>query len=98
MTNPYLEIHTKSSHRTTWDMTSVLDEKRRVVLPKDLAEDLGLIEGSKVVFRKEKDVVVLKKLEESDDSLREMMSWNPKRTGKLKPVKEIEVKGIWKHE
>lgn len=77
-------------------MTSVLDEKRRVVLPKDIAEELGLVEGSTVAFKKEKDAVIIKKVEETEDSLREIMSWNPKRTGKLKPVKEDEIKEIWR--
>ena len=77
-----------------WDMTSVLDEKRRVVLPKDIAEELGLVEGSAVAFKKKKGVVLMKKVKKSEDVLREMMSWNPKRAGRLSPVKESEIKEI----
>ncbi len=77
-------------------MTSVLDEKRRIVLPKDLAEELGLVEGSRVSFTRDKGGVVVRKVEGTGDSLREMMSWDPKRTSKPKPVREGEVKEVWK--
>jgi bifunctional DNA-binding transcriptional regulator/antitoxin component of YhaV-PrlF toxin-antitoxin module len=76
-------------------MTSVLDAKRRLVLPKDIAEELGLVEGNVVAFRKQKDAVIVTKVEKTEDSLRQMMSWNPKRTGKAKPVKEDDIKRIW---
>ena len=77
-------------------MTSILDEKRRIVLPKDLAEELGLMEGSKVSFSRDKGGVIVRKVEGTGDPLREMMSWNPKRKGKPKPVKEGEIKEVWK--
>jgi AbrB family looped-hinge helix DNA binding protein len=74
----------------------VLDEKRRVVLPKEMAEELGLVEGSSVSFKKERDTVVLRKIADAnDDPLREIMSWNPKRRGKPQAVKEREIKEIW---
>ena len=77
-------------------MTSVLDQKRRVVLPRDVAEELGLVEGSGVTFEKGKGMVIIKKAGKKEDMLRKMMSWNPKRTGKVVPVKEGEVKEIWR--
>ena len=41
--------------------TAVLDERGRVVLPKDLANELGVSKGDVVVFeRKGKDFVVSK--------------------------------------
>jgi AbrB family looped-hinge helix DNA binding protein len=76
-------------------MTSVLDEKRRVVLPRDVAEELGLVEGSEVAFEKEKGMVIIKKAGKKEDVLRKTMSWNPKRTGRVLPVREAEVKEIW---
>jgi AbrB family looped-hinge helix DNA binding protein len=76
-------------------MTPVLDEKRRVVLPRDVAEELDLVEGSEVEFEKEKGVVIIKKAGAKEDKLRKIMSWNPKRTGKVRPVREAEVKEIW---
>lgn len=78
-----------------WDMVSVMDEKRRVVLPKEIAEELGLVEGTAVAFEKGKGVVIIKRVKKTGDPLREMMSWNPKRTRKSSPVREREIKEIW---
>jgi len=77
-------------------MTSVLDDKRRVVLPKEIADELCLVEGSKVTFKTEKGVVAVKKAKEAEDSLREAMFWDPKRTRVPRPVKEDEIKEIWR--
>jgi AbrB family looped-hinge helix DNA binding protein len=76
-------------------MTSVLDEKRRVVLPKDVVDELGLAEGTAVVFERRKGAVIMKKVEKNEDSLRETMDWNPKRVRKPRPVREREIKEIW---
>jgi AbrB family looped-hinge helix DNA binding protein len=77
-------------------VTSILDDKRRVVLPKDIADELGLVEGSAVTFRKEKSFATMEKAKETEASLREVMSWDPKRTRKPQPVKEDEIKEIWR--
>ena len=77
-------------------MTSVLDDKRRVVVPKDIAEELGLVEGSAVTFKIENGEVTIKKAKEAEDSLRETMSWDPKRTRTPRPVIEDEIKEIWR--
>ncbi len=76
-------------------MTSVLDEKRRVVLPKDVVEELGLAEGAAVAFERKGGVVIVKKVADSEDPLRGVMSWNPKRTKKAQTVRERDVKEIW---
>jgi len=76
-------------------MTSVLDEKRRVVIPKEISEALGLTEGSVVAFRRAKGTVIVKKVEGTGDHLVDAMSWNPKRTGRPEAVREREVKRIW---
>jgi AbrB family looped-hinge helix DNA binding protein len=76
-------------------MSSVLDEKRRVVLPKEVVEELGLAEGTAVAFEKGKGVVIMKKKGTKEDPLREAMSWNPKRTRRPRPVREREIKEIW---
>ncbi len=55
-------------------MTSVLDDKRRIVLPRDVAEQLGLTEGSRVSFTGDGDSVLVKKIEKTGDPLGEMMS------------------------
>lgn len=76
-------------------MSSVIDEKRRVTLPKSLTEEFGLSKGMAVVFRKGKDAILMKKADESKDSLEETMSWNPKRTSRPERIGEREMKGIW---
>lgn len=76
-------------------MTSVLDEKRRLVLPKELAEELGLGEGGVFTFQKGKDSIVVKKAKGKMRDLRDIMSWNPERTGKPEIIREKETKEIW---
>ena len=76
-------------------MTSTLDQKRRVVLPREITEDLGLTEGSSVAFEKGRGVIILKKASKKEDPLSDMMSWNPKRSRKVLPVNENEIKEIW---
>ncbi len=73
----------------------MLDEKRRVVLPRDVTDELGLVEGSEVAFEKGKGMVIIKKAGKKEDTLRKIMAWNPTRTRKVMPVKEAEVKEIW---
>ncbi len=73
----------------------MLDEKRRVVLPRDVTEELGLVEGSEVAFEKGEGMAIIKKAGKKEDTLRKIMAWNPKRTRKVMPVKEAEVKEIW---
>ena len=75
--------------------SSVLDEKRRVVLPKDMAEKLGLAEGTSLTFESKKDAIIMRKEMKKKDALREMMSWNPTRTKRPQRVAESEVKEIW---
>lgn len=83
------------SHDILWDMTSVLDEKRRVVLPKEVVEELGLAEGTAVAFEKRDGRVIMKKVKKNEDTLREAMAWNPGRTRRPRPVREREIKEIW---
>ncbi len=73
----------------------MLDEKRRVVLPRDVTEALGVFEGSEIAFEKGKGIVIIKKAGKKEDALRKIMAWNPKRTSRVLPVKEAEVKKIW---
>lgn len=75
--------------------SSVLDEKRRVVLPKEIAEELGLAEGTAVTFKRRNDTLIVKKVTGEKDSLREMMSWDPARTKRPQRVREREIKEIW---
>lgn len=77
-------------------MSSVLDDKRRIVVPKEIADELGFSEGTMVAFRKGKEGIIVKKIKGPANNLREIMSWNPKRTGKPEPIKESEIKRIWR--
>jgi AbrB family looped-hinge helix DNA binding protein len=77
-------------------MSSVLDEKRRVTIPKSLAEALNLREGSIVTLTKKEDAILMKKSSRTKDNLDEILSWNPNRKkGKLEKVDEKELKKIW---
>lgn len=77
-------------------MASTVDERGRIVLPKHVAEALELSEGDMVTFEKVKDHFVITKVMEPRRRLEEIMSWNPKRTGKPEPVTPREMKEIWK--
>ena len=65
-------------------------------MPKDIAEELGLVEGSTIAFKKKRDVVIIEKVERTEDPLREAMLWNPKRSGRPKTTEEKEIKQIWR--
>lgn len=73
-----------------------MDERGRVVIPRPIAEELGLEEGDLVVFEKVEDDFVIRKLETPKKRLEEIMGWDPKRTGKPEPVSPKEMKRIWK--
>jgi len=76
--------------------TAVLDERGRLVLPRELADELGVSKGDVVVFeRKGKDFVVAK-ASSKRDRLEEVMDWNPARTGKPESLSPKKMKGIWK--
>ncbi len=77
-------------------MSSIVDEKGRIVIPKHLAEELGLTKGDKISFEKKKQSLIIKKAKASEKRLDEIMSWNPKRMGKPEPVSPQEMKEIWK--
>ena len=77
--------------------TAILDDRGRVVLPKELAEALGVSRGDLVVFeRKGKDFVVAKASSLKKDRLEELMEWNPERTGKPENVSPKTMKEVWK--
>ncbi len=76
--------------------TAILDDRGRVVLPKELANELGVSKGDEVVFeRKGKDFVVTR-ASSKRERLEEMMDWNPERTGKPESVSPKSMKEIWK--
>jgi len=78
--------------------TAILDDRGRVVLPKELTEELGVSKGDLVVFvRKGKDFVVGREPSSKKDRLEEIMEWNPERTGKPENVSPKTMKEVWKN-
>ncbi|MDI6820440.1 MAG: AbrB/MazE/SpoVT family DNA-binding domain-containing protein [Candidatus Hodarchaeaceae archaeon] len=77
-------------------MTSVVDGRGRVVLPRHVTEALELSEGDMIAFEKVEDHFVIRKVRAPERKLEEIMSWNPKRIGKPEPVSPKEMKEIWK--
>ena len=76
--------------------TAVMDDRGRVVLPKDVAEDLGLTRGDSVVFEKRGSDYVVARAGSRRGRLEEIMDWNPARTGKPLEVTPRDMKEIWK--
>ena len=66
--------------------TAILDERGRVVLPKELADELGVSKGDMIVFEKRGKDFVLARAASKKERLEEMMDWNPERTGKPERV------------
>jgi len=75
---------------------TVLDDRGRVVLPKEVLEELGASKGDAVVFEKRGKDLVIMKASSKGGRLEEIMDWNPKRTGKMEKVSPKTMKGIWK--
>lgn len=76
--------------------TAIMDERGRIVLPKEVAEELGASAGDHIVIERRGDEFVVSKAEARSEELEEMMDWNPKRVGKVKRVSPREMKEIWK--
>jgi len=75
---------------------AVLDDRGRVVLPKEVLEELGASRGDALVFEKRGKEFVLMKASSKRERLEEIMEWNPKRTGKIERVSPKAMKEIWK--
>jgi len=76
--------------------TAILDERGRVVLPKELADDLGVSKGDMVVFERRGKEFVVTRATPRGDRLEKVMDWNPERTGKPENATPRDMKGIWK--
>ncbi len=76
--------------------TAVLDERGRVVLPKELANELGVSRGDVVVFEKRGNDFVVTRAASKRERLEKVMDWNPERTGKPEYATPKSMKGIWK--
>lgn len=73
-----------------------MDDRGRVVLPKEVLEELGASRGDALVFEKRGKEFVLMKASSKRERLEEIMEWNPKRTGKIERVSPKAMKEIWK--
>jgi len=77
-------------------MSSVVDEKGRVIIPKHVAEELNLNKGDMIAFEKREHLFVVRKAGFAKRRLEEIMDWNPERTSEPEPVSAREMKEIWK--
>lgn len=73
-----------------------MDSKGRIVLPRRVREKLGLKEGDKVLFILEKDGVLIKKSEDPEKVLEELLgdltfSKELRRVAERQALKEVSV-------
>jgi len=73
-----------------------VDSKGRIVLPKNVRKKLGLKEGDKVVITLEKDGILIKKLEDPEKVLEELLgdltfSRELRRVAERQALKEVSV-------
>ncbi len=73
-----------------------MDSKGRIVLPKNVRKKLGLKEGDKVVITLEKDGILIKKLEDPEKVLEELLgdltfSRELRRVAERQALKEVSV-------
>jgi bifunctional DNA-binding transcriptional regulator/antitoxin component of YhaV-PrlF toxin-antitoxin module len=76
--------------------TAVLDERDRVVLPREVVEELGASKGDVVAFERRGGHFVIVKAPSKKARIDEIMDWNPKRTGKVEDASPKAMKKIWK--
>ncbi|MCJ7505494.1 AbrB/MazE/SpoVT family DNA-binding domain-containing protein [Candidatus Bathyarchaeota archaeon] len=76
--------------------TAVLDDRGRIVLPKEVLEEIGASRGDAVVFEKRGRELMVMKASSKRERLEEIMDWNPKRTGRVERVSPKAMKEIWK--
>ncbi len=76
--------------------TAVLDERGRVVLPREVAQELGAAKGDVLLFEMRGKDFVVAKAASKQDTLEALMDWNPARTGKIEGTSPRALKGIWK--
>ena len=76
--------------------TAVLDERGRVVLPREIVDELGVGRGDMVVFERSGGNYVVKGTSGGKRRLEEVMDWNPPRDGKPENVTPREMKEVWK--
>jgi len=73
---------------------SIVDEKGRIIVPKPLRSELGIAEGSQVSVQVEKERLVVSKVVEADEFIRDMEGF-VKEGSKLPLVDPLSLKRIW---
>jgi len=73
---------------------SVVDEKGRIILPKRLRSGLGLIEGSQVSVELEDERLIVSKVMDPDEFIRDMEGFI-RDDSKLPLVDPLSLKRIW---
>jgi AbrB family looped-hinge helix DNA binding protein len=72
----------------------IVDQKGRIVLPKQLRIELGIGEGSQVSVQVEKERLVVSKVVEADEFIRDMEGF-VKEGSKLPLVDPLSLKHTW---
>jgi len=73
---------------------SAVDEKGRIIVPKRLRIGLGLVEGSQVSVQLEKERLIISKVIDPHDFIRDMEGF-VKRDSSLPLVDPLSLKRIW---
>lgn len=76
---------------------SAVDSKGRIVLPKRLRSDLGLIEGSEVSIQLEKERLIVSKVVDPDEFVRDMEGFVNDDSA-LPLVDPLSLKRIWERD
>jgi len=79
--------------------SSALDSKRRLTLPPEIVEKLGLKEGDEVVFEEGEDgsfSIRPGKKADFGEWFKKLIQSEPKRTGAPENWSPAKMKGIWK--
>jgi AbrB family looped-hinge helix DNA binding protein len=79
--------------------SSALDSKRRLTLPPNVVERLGLKEGDEVVFEEGEDgsiIIRQGRRTDFDEWFKKLILSEPKRTGTPENWSPARMKGIWK--
>lgn len=73
---------------------SIVDEKGRIIVPKPLRSELGIAEGSQVRLQVEKERLVISKVVEADEFIRDMEGF-VREGSKLPFVDPLSLRRIW---
>ena len=71
-----------------------MDEKGRIIVPKPLRSELGITEGPQVSVQVEKERLVVSKVVEADEFIREMEGFI-KEGSKVPIVDPLSLRRIW---